>query len=89
MPLLTHQLTLHHNSGARWCCKDTKDVTSKEALKLYSEGRNISNQEVSLIVVRDQTHNTLNLVLPTNSKVVEMKMDMEDIPIPDMIHFHK
>ena len=33
--------------------KDTKDVTSKEALKLYSKVRNISNQNVSLIAVRD------------------------------------
>ena len=33
--------------------KDTKDVTSKEALKLYSKVRKISNHDVSLIAVRD------------------------------------
>ena len=53
------------------------------------EVRNISNQDVSLIAVRDQAHNTLNLSLATNRKVVEIRMDLEDIPIPDMIHFHK
>ena len=58
-------------------------------LKLYSEVRKISNQDVSLIDVRDQVHNTLNLALATNSKVVEIKMDLEYIPIPEMIHFHK
>ena len=44
---------------------------------------------MSLIAIRDQARNTLNLELETNSKVAEIKMDLEDIPIPDMIDFHK
>ena len=44
---------------------------------------------MSLIVVRDLAHNTLNLELATDSKVVEMKMDLGDIRIPDMIHLQK
>ena len=41
--------------------KEKKEVNSEEALNLYSEVRKISNQDVSLIVVGDQAHNTLNL----------------------------
>ena len=33
--------------------KETKDITSEETLKLYLEVRKISNQDVSLIFVRD------------------------------------
>ena len=33
--------------------KETKDITSEETLKLYSKVRKISNQDVSLISVRD------------------------------------
>ena len=33
--------------------KETKDITSEETLKLYSEVRKISNQDVSLIYVSD------------------------------------
>ena len=69
--------------------KDTKEVSLEEALKLYSEVRKISNQDVSLIAIRDRAHNTLNLALATINKVFEIRMDLEDIPIPDMIHFHK
>ena len=43
--------------------KETKEVTLEEALKLYLEVRKNSNQDVSLIAIRDQTHNTLNLAL--------------------------
>ena len=41
--------------------KETKDMTAEETLKLCAEVRNISSYDVSLIVVRDQAHNTLNL----------------------------
>ena len=44
---------------------------------------------MSLIVVRYQAHNNLNLALATNNNVAEINMDLEDISIPDMIHFHK
>ena len=69
--------------------KETKDITVEETMKLCVEVRNISSQDVSLIVVRDQAHNTVNLELATNSKVAEIRMDLEDILIPDMIHFQK
>ena len=69
--------------------KGIKYITSQETLKLYSEVRNISNQDVSLISVRDYVQNTLNLALATKNIVVELKMNLDDIPIHDMIHLHK
>ena len=39
--------------------------------------------------MRDQAQNTLKLALETNNKVSEISMNLEDIPIQDMIHFHK
>ena len=69
--------------------KETKDITSKETLKLYLEVRKISNQDVSLVFVRDYSQNTLNLALATKNRVVKRKMDLENIPIRDMIHLHK
>ena len=69
--------------------KETKEISSEETLNLYSKVRNIYNQDVSLVSVRDYAQNTLNLALETKNRVAEMKMNLEDIPIPDMIHLHK
>ena len=41
--------------------KETKDINLEETLNLYLERRNISNQDVSLISIRDYSQNTLNL----------------------------
>ena len=58
-------------------------------MRLYSEVRKISNQDVSLISVRDYVQNTMNLALATKNEVTKVKMNLDDIPIPDMIHLHK
>ena len=41
------------------------------------------------VTIRDHTQNTLNLEITTKNKVSEMRMKLENIPAPDMIHFHK
>ena len=69
--------------------KETKDISSEESLKLYSEVRKSSTQDVSIIVVRDYSQNTLNLALATKNTVAKMKMDLENILVLDMIHLHK
>ena len=69
--------------------KETKDTNSEETLKLYPEVRKISNQDISLVSVRYYSQNNLNLALETKNRVFEMKMDLENIPIPHMIHMHK
>ena len=69
--------------------KGMKDTNWEETIKLYYEVRNISNQDVSLVSVRDYVQNTLNLDLDSKKIVVEVKMNLDDIPILDMIHPHK
>ena len=69
--------------------KGIKDITSQRSLKLYSKLRKISNQDVSLVSVRDYIQNTLKLALASKNTVAEVKMNLDDIPIPDMIHLHK
>ena len=44
---------------------------------------------MSLVSVRDYVQNTLNLALEIKNIVAEVKMNLDDIPIPDMIHLHK
>ena len=69
--------------------KDDKEVDLDESLKLYVELKKISNKDVSLVSVRDHTQNTLNLRIETKNKVPKMRMSLDNIPIPDMIHLHK
>ena len=66
--------------------KDDKEVALDEALKLYAEVKKMSSKDVSLVTLRDHYKNTLNLSGATTNKVVEMKMSLENIPIPGMIH---
>ena len=68
---------------------DDKEVASDKPLKLYVDARKISCKDVSLVTVRYITQNTLNLVEAKKNKVAEMKMNLENIRILDMIHFHK
>ena len=53
------------------------------------EVRKISSKDVSLVTVRDHSQKTLNFSIATKNKVAEIKMSLENIPIPDMIHLHK
>ena len=60
-----------------------------EKLKLYDEVRKLSSQDVSLLTVRDQAKDTLNLVLTTGNKVAELRMNLKNISNTDMIHLHQ
>ena len=41
------------------------------------------------LTVRDHTQNNLNITIATKNKVAEMRMNLEKIHVPRMIHFHK
>ena len=49
----------------------------------------IGNPLWSLILQQDQTHNTLNFAIAIKNKVAQMRMNLENIPIPNMTHLHK
>ena len=60
-----------------------------ESLKLFTEVRKSCGQEVSLVSVRYHKNNTLNLAIAFWNRVAEMRINLDDIPVPDMIHLHK
>ena len=41
------------------------------------------------MTVRDHDKNTLNLTVTTGNKVVEMRMNLKNIPATDVIHLHR
>ena len=42
-----------------------------------------------MVTIRDHTQNTLNVAVATKNKVAEMRMNLENIPVPNMIDLHK
>ena len=69
--------------------RDNIDTSLDESLKLYANVRNISAKYVSLVIVKDHAHNTLNLAVSTKNRVAEMRLNLENISVPDMNHLHK
>ena len=51
--------------------------------------RKAYGQEVSLVSIRDHKQNTLNLAIASRNRVAEMRINLDDILVPDMIHLHK
>ena len=66
-----------------------KKSYSKKYLKLFPKVRDISDKKVSLIIVKDHVKNTLNLAVATYDRVLEMRLDLLKVPVPDKIHLHK
>ena len=60
-----------------------------ESIKLSVEVRKACGHKESLVSVRDHKHNTLNLALSSRNRVDEMRINLGDIPITDMIHLRK
>ena len=51
------------------------NVSSEKTLKLYSKVRKFF-EEVSLVIVKDHARNTLNSVVATQNRVVEMRLNL-------------
>ena len=51
--------------------------------------RKLSSQDVSLVTVRDQYIDTLNVVVTIRNKVAKLRMNLKNIPTTDMIHLHR
>ena len=69
--------------------RDNKETTLDESLKFYVDFGKMSSKNVSLVTFKDHAKNTLNLAVATKNKVAEMRMNLENIPVPDMIHLNK
>ena len=53
------------------------------------EVRKLSIQDASMVTVRDQSKDTLNLAVTTRNKVAELRKNLKKIPTTDVIHLHK
>ena len=53
------------------------------------EVRKASSNKLSLLTIKEPTKNVLNISLAEEDKVVEMKLIMDQISVPDKIHFHR
>ena len=51
--------------------------------------RKYCSKEVSLVLVRYHKQNTLNLSIAYRNRVAKMRINLDDIPLPSMIHLHK
>ena len=52
-------------------------MSSKESLKLYSKVRIISIKEVSLVTIKNNENNILNLAVATRNRVAKMRMNLK------------
>ena len=67
-----------------------KTVSSEKYLNLYSKVRKFFYKEVSLVTIKDHPRNTLNSIVATQNRVVEMRLNFQKIPVPDSLsHLHK
>ena len=69
--------------------KDVGEKTLNEKLKLNDEVRKLSSQDISLVTIRDQAKNTLNLVVTTENKMAETRMNLKNILTTDILHIHR
>ena len=56
--------------------KKDKDISSKDSFKLYSEVRNISNKDVSLLTIKDHDRDTLNLAVAPKNRIHDMRLNL-------------
>ena len=61
----------------------------EENHRLLKEVRGISSNKMSLLTVKDPTRNVLNFSLTEEEKVIEVKIQMDKVNIPDKILFRK
>ena len=69
--------------------KENKDITMNESLKFSAKVRKACCHEVSLVSIRYHKKNTLNLDITYRNRVAKMRINMDAIPVPDMIHLCK
>ena len=66
-----------------------KIFSLEKYLKFYSKVRDISDKDISLFIVKDHVKNTLNLAGATENRFLEMRLNLQKIPVPSKIHLHK
>ena len=68
---------------------NTKKNSFETNLKRFPKVTDISDKEVSLITLKDDVKYTLNLAVYSHDRVLEMRINLKKIPVPDKTHLHK
>ena len=66
-----------------------KKSYSKKSLNIFPKVRDISDKKISLITIKGHVKNDLNLVVSTRDRVSEIRLNSQNISVPDKIHLHK
>ena len=66
-----------------------RDLNLHENNKRMKEVRKASPNKLSLLTIKELTKNVLNIAFIEEEKVAEMKLRMDQISVPDKIHFHR
>ena len=65
------------------------DINLQENQKRIKDVRKDTPNKVSMLTIKEPTQNVLNIALVEDDKVVEIKLRMDKISVPDKIHFHR
>lgn len=63
--------------------------TLEEDIKLLTEAWKLPQKKVFLITVKDPKKNTLNIVVTEEDKIFEIKIQMDQVNVPNQINLHK
>ena len=69
--------------------KDNGETSLDGSIKLYDVVRKISSKDFSSVTIKDHAQNNLNLAVSTKNRVIKMRLNLANILVQDMIHFHK
>ena len=65
-----------------------RNLNLQENQKKKKEVRKASPNKLSLLTIKEPTKKVLNIALAEEEKVAEMKLRMDQISVPNKIHFH-
>ena len=66
-----------------------RDLNLQENQKKMKEVKKASRNKLSLLTIKKPTKYVLNISLAEEKKVKDMKLRMDQISVPDIIHFHR
>ena len=69
--------------------REVANKTFDETVKLYKEVRQFLKKNVTLKIVRDHAKDTLSFSMTIGNRVLEVNVNLNNIPTTDMIHLHR
>lgn len=66
-----------------------RDLNLQENQKRMKDVRKATPNKLFLLTIKEPTQNVLNIDLAEEDKVAEMKLNIDQISVPQKIHFHR